>query len=109
MGVLGEPLGHFWESLRVHWGHLGSACGALAVLKIIEKQVCFIVFPAMEDPWATLERLWFVLWVVWCSLEVIGHSSGVLGYSRGVPWGSLRALVVALGILGGPLEGPKLL
>ena len=56
------PLGYFWESLRVPWGHLGSARGALAVLKIIEKTFVFIVFPTMADPWATLERLWFLLW-----------------------------------------------
>ena len=62
MGVLGAPLGHLWESLRVPWEHLGSAFGALAVLKIIEKPNVFIMFPAMEDPWATLERLWCVLW-----------------------------------------------
>ena len=62
MGVLGEALGHLWESLRLLWGHLGSACEALEVWKIIEKQMFFLEFPTMGDPWATLERLWLLLW-----------------------------------------------
>ena len=53
MGVLGCPVGHLWEVLRAYWEHLGSACGALAVLEIIEKPLVFVVFPTMGDPWAT--------------------------------------------------------
>ena len=101
MGVLGGPLGHLWESLRVPWGHLGSACGALAVLKIIEKPVLFLCY---FQVWGTLGRHLSVsglfFGVVGCSLGVIGRSSGVLGRSLGVPWASLRALGVALGVLG---------
>ena len=103
MGVLGGPLGHLWESLRVPWGHLGSACGALAVLKIIEKQLVFIAFPVMGDPWATLERLWFVLWGRWVLFgghwallrsprALLGGPLGILeglGRRFGGPWGSL--------------------
>jgi len=100
MGVLGGPLGHLWESLRVPWGHLGSACGALAVLKIIEKP---LVFSAMGDPWVTLERLWFVLWGRWVLFgghwallrsprALLGGPLGILeglGRRFGGPWGSL--------------------
>ena len=103
MGVLGGPLGHLWESFRVPWGHSGSACGALVVLKIIEKQLVFNVCPSMGDPWATLERLWFVLWGRWVLFG--GHWAllrnpqalrggplgiiGGLGRRFGDPWGSL--------------------
>ena len=100
MGVLGGPLGYFWESLRVPWGHFGSARGALAVLEIIEKPLICIIFPGVGDPWPTLGRLWFVLWGRWVLF-------GVLGRSLGVPRASLRALGIALGSLGVPWRVPR--
>ena len=110
MGVLGAPLGQFWECLRVPWGHLGPACGALAVLKIIEKQCVFIAFPAMGDPWATLERPWFVLWGCWvlfgghwALLGVILGLHGIIMDLFGSGWGSLGHDGPLWGHPGGPL------
>jgi len=107
MGVLGAPLGHLWECLRVPWGHLGSACGALPVLKIIEKQNVFVAFPAMGEPWATLERLWFVLWGRWV---LFGGPWAVPWSPRallGGPLGILDGLGRRFGRLGGSLGDPK--
>ena len=97
MGVFGGPLGHFWESLRVPWGHLGCACGALAVLKIIEKPLVFVVFPAMGDPWATLGRLGRLLWGRWVPFG--GHWALLASswLSMGSSWTSLGASGRSLG------------
>ena len=89
---------------------MGSACGALAVWRIIEKPLVFKQFPAMEDFWATLERLWFVRWVRlvlfgdhWALLRspraLLGGPSGILdGFGRrfGDPWGSLGGSQVTM-------------
>ncbi len=117
MGVVGCPLGHLCVSSRAPWGHLGSACGALAVLKIIEKPWVFIIIPPMGDPWATFERLRFVLWGRWVLFG--GHWAllkspqtllgGPLGILEGFgdrfwdPWGSLGGPLGSFGcLLGGP-------
>ena len=95
MGVLGGPLGHLWESLRVPWGHLGSACGALAVLKIIEKPLVFIVFSvigrtgrarggllrALEG---ALAGAWGASAVSWESLGCVRKRMGSLGGHKGM-------------------------
>ena len=96
LGVLKGPSGHLWECLRVPRGHLGSACGALPALKIAEKPVVFMVFPAMGDHCATLERLWFVLWGPWVVFG--GRSGSLLGcFWEVVPGASRRSLWVFLG------------
>ena len=83
LGVLKGPSGHLWECLRVPRGHLGSACGALPALKIIENLMFLLHFQL----WGTLVRHLSVsgllFGVVGCSLAVIGHSSTVLGHSLG--------------------------
>ena len=98
MGVLGGPLGHLWEFLSVPWGHLGSACGALAVLEIIEKPCIFVAFPRMGDPWATLDRLWCVLWGHWALCgDQLGDPQdimGALGIARGVPRACLGPILL---------------
>ena len=114
LGVLKGPSGHLWECSRVPRGHLGSACGALPALKIIEKPLVFIVFPAMGDPCATLERLWFVLWgrlvpfgghwVLLTSPRVLlGGPLGVL-----VPWRVPRGPQGPLGSSRFPSSAPDL-
>ena len=107
MGVLGGSFGHLWESLRVPWDHLGSACGALAVLKIIGKLLVSIVFPAMGHAWPTLEHLWFVLWGRWV---LFGAPWTLLRSPRallGVPLGIHEGLGRRLRSPWGPLDGPK--